>query len=70
MKISDAKKILIGDVRAISFFGGYQIMLYRPVKPRYGTRTISLNQRDMQFALRQLALKTERERKKMNEREK
>ena len=70
MKISDAKKILSGELRAISFFGGYKIMLYRPVKPRYGTRTISLNQRDMQFALRQLALKTERERKKMNEREK
>lgn len=64
MKLRDAKKILSGELRAISFFGGYKIMLYRPVKPRYGTKIIPLNQSDIQFCLRQLALKTEREAKK------
>lgn len=65
MKPSDAKKILSGELKP---FGVENIIL----SGKYGGdyHNIQINKSEMQFALRQLALKVEREHKKMNEREK
>lgn len=67
MTLSDAKKILSGRY-CIDADGATAWLLPNAGKDKYVV--VALNKQDMQFALRQLALKVEREHKKMNEREK
>lgn len=63
MKISDAKKILSGElVRMKPIHFGTELYDTKTEMPVW----VKLSKRDVQFALRQLALKVEREHKKMN----